>query len=159
MTTLKREIAVIPGPAYVIAAIVFVFIQVCFHVFVWRHLGDAPHLAFQVLISLIPSTLLAVMVLMVGYVNRDAGRRGMSRSLWTTLVILIPNALGFILYFLLRNPIRTQCPQCGTIADVRGNFCPGCGYSLHPTCPQCKTAVGRADTFCANCGMSLGASK
>src|SRR6186713_880709 len=98
---LKRELGVIPGPAYVVAAAVFLLVQTVFYTFMWRDAGPSqPGFAVRLLIPLIPSTFLALLALMVGYVNRDAGRRGMSRALWTTLVIVIPNGLGFILYFL-----------------------------------------------------------
>lgn len=155
MTTLRRELSVIPGLAYVIAAIVFVVVLFCFHLFVFRGGQHGPGGVFTILIAFLPATVLAMMVLMVGYVNRDAGRRGMSRTLWTIIVILVPNALGFILYFLLRNPIHNRCPQCGTVVDARANFCSSCGYNFHSTCPQCKTAVRPGDTFCLNCGARL----
>lgn len=151
----RRELGIIPGWAYVVAAIVFVVILFCFVVFVFGGKPVAPAPLFRVLIALIPSTVLACIVLMVGYVNRDAGRRGMSRTVWTLIVIFVPNALGFILYFLLRSPIRTQCAQCGTIVDARANFCPNCRYSFHPTCPNCKAAVRPTEKFCSNCGHEL----
>jgi hypothetical protein len=154
-STLKRELGVIPGPAYVIAAVFFVLIQLCFHVLVWPPHPQGPGLPFRLLFPLIPSTILALIVLMVGYVNRDAGRRGMSRALWTTLVIVIPNAIGFILYFLMRSPLRMSCPSCGSVMAAGANFCANCRYSFNPTCAQCKAAVRDADTFCANCGADL----
>jgi len=71
------------------------------------------------------------------------------------LLIIIPNAIGFILYFLLRKPMRAECPKCAMVVDPNVNYCPRCGYSFHPTCPQCKAAVRASDTFCANCGTQL----
>jgi hypothetical protein len=131
-------------------------VQAAFHVFVFRGASAGePGLAFRLLLPLIPSTILALIVLMIGYVNRDARRRGMSRALWTTLVIVIPNALGFILYFLLRSPLRLSCPKCGAVMTAGANFCANCRYSFNPTCPQCKAAVRDGDTFCANCGADL----
>jgi hypothetical protein len=156
---IKREIAAIPGWAYVLAAVLFVGIQVTFLTLVWPADADGPGLFFRILFPFVPATILAFLVLMIGYVNRDAGRRGMNRTLWTLIVIFVPNAIGFILYFLLRNPIRDNCPKCGTIIDPRVNYCPHCRHSFHPTCPQCKTAVRSGDTFCANCGVQLEAAK
>ena len=92
---------------------------------------------------------------MIGYVNVDAGRRGMSRTIWTLIVTFVPNAIGFILYFLLRNPIRVNCPRCATEVDPRTNFCPSCGLGFHPTCPNCKTPIRSGDKFCATCGATL----
>src|SRR5215510_14347287 len=132
---IKQEIAIIPVWAYVLAAIVFVVIPICFFGFVWPRGARPQSQFFQLVLPFIPATFLAFMVLMIGYVNRDAGRRGMSRTLWTLIVIFVPNAIGFILYFLLRNPIRTQCPKCGSMVDPRANYCPNCRHNFHPTCP------------------------
>jgi len=154
--TTRKEILSIPGWAYVVAAIVFIGVPFVFFGFsnVWSRDFDGPRL-FQIVVTFLPGTILAFLALMVGYVNKDAGQRGMSRTLWTLLVIIIPNAIGFILYFLMRNPIRVECPKCGIVVDPQVNFCPGCRYSFHPTCPQCRSTVRRGDTFCANCGTQI----
>ena len=152
----KKEMLAIPAWAYVIAAIVFIAVPFLFFRLssVWSPNSDAPRI-FQIVITIIPGTILAFLTLMVGYVNKDAGLRGMNRTLWTLLVIFIPNAIGFIVYFLLRSPIRVECPKCGIVVDPRVNFCPGCRYNFHPTCPQCRATVRRGDTFCANCGTQI----
>jgi Double zinc ribbon len=154
--SIKSEIMVIPGWAYVVAVILFVLVPICFFTLsrVWSPESDAP-LAFRILLTFFPGTILAFLALMVGYVNKDAGVRGMNRTLWTLLVIFIPNAIGFILYFLLRNPLRIECPKCGVVVDARVNFCPNCRYSFHPTCPQCRAAVRQGDTFCPTCGCQI----
>jgi len=95
---------------------------------------------------------------MVGYVNQDAKRRGMNSTLWTFLVlVLMPGyfILGFIIYFLMREPLPYDCPQCGTTVGARFNFCPNCKCNLHPSCPSCKREVAEADKFCAYCGTDL----
>ena len=107
------------------------------------------------------SLFFAIMIFMVAYVNQDAKRRGMNSALWTFLVIvLIPNSLviGFIIYFLMREPLPYQCPQCGAIVAARFNFCPNCKCNLHPSCPNCKREVQEADKYCAYCGQDLQAS-
>jgi hypothetical protein len=104
------------------------------------------------------SLVLAIMVFMVGYVNKDAKRRGMHSALWTFLVIvLMPGylILGFIIYLLMREPLPYNCPQCGTTVDARFNFCPNCKCNLHPACPNCKREVSETDKFCAFCGYDL----
>jgi hypothetical protein len=153
---MRKEIVSIPAWAFVVAAIVFIAVPFVFFRFsgVWSPDSGAPRL-FQIVLTFLPGTILAFLALMVGYVNKDAGQRGMNRTLWTLIVIFIPNAIGFILYFLLRNPIRVECPKCGTVVDPRVNFCPSCRYSFHPTCPQCRSTVRRGDTFCANCGTQI----
>jgi hypothetical protein len=154
--SIKSEILVIPGWAYVVAVIVFLLVPVCFFVLsdVWSPDSRIP-VPFNILLTVFPGTILAFLALMVGYVNKDAGQRGMSRTLWTLLVIFIPNAIGFILYFFLRNPLQTECPKCGMVVDQRVNFCPSCRYSFHQTCPKCSSAVRPGDTFCANCGDTI----
>jgi hypothetical protein len=154
---IRREMMAIPGWAIALAVAIFVLCPVFFLSFVFRGGSDAP-MAFRLLVSFLPGTILAFLALMVGYVNRDAGLRGMSRTLWTLIVIFVPNAIGFILYFLLRNPINAVCPQCGANVDPRSNYCRNCGHSLHPTCPQCRSAVRTGDTFCATCGAPLRAT-
>jgi hypothetical protein len=151
---LQREISLIPVWAYVVAALLFVLIPICF--FLITRQPYQPASLFPGALGFLPGTFLAFLALMVGYVNQDAGRRGMSRTLWTLVVILVPNAIGFILYFLLRSPIRIQCPNCGTVVDPRVNYCPHCRHSFRPTCPKCKAGVRETDTFCANCGTQLG---
>jgi double zinc ribbon protein/phospholipase D-like protein len=152
---IRQEIALIPVWAFVLAAIVFVTVPSIFFGFVWPNEDQQPGPIFRLVIPFLPAIFLAFLVLMIGYVNRDAERRGMSRTLWTLLVIFIPNAIGFILYFLMRSPVQGLCPKCGTVVDPRVNYCPSCRYSFHPTCSQCKAAVRPADTFCANCGAQL----
>ncbi len=154
---LKQEFHIIPVWAFVVAALVFLLIPGLFFGFVWpsEPNPEAPILRF--LIPFVPATLLAFLVMMIGYVNRDAGRRGMSRTLWTLIVIFVPNAIGFILYFLLRNPITTNCPKCGAAVELpRVNYCPQCRYSFHPTCGHCQSPVRPGDVFCATCGAQLG---
>jgi hypothetical protein len=114
-------------------------------------------LAFAGFVTAIAIPVAAILFL-VGYVNRDAKRRGMSSGAWTFLVIaLMPAylALGFILYFVMREPLPFDCPQCGTKVGARFNFCPNCKCDLHPCCPQCKREVLESDKFCPFCGQAL----
>jgi hypothetical protein len=123
-------------------------------------LQDHPALAFLALFGIITvfSLVFAIMIFMVGYVNKDAKRRGMHSGLWTFLVIvLMPGyfILGFIIYFLMREPLPYNCPQCGATVGARYNFCPNCKCNLRPACPQCKREVAETDKFCVNCGQDL----
>ena len=108
------------------------------------------------------SLVFAIMIFMVGYVNKDAKRRGMHSALWTFLVlVLMPGylVLGFIIYLLMREPLPYNCPQCGTTVGARFNFCPNCKCNLHPACPQCKREVAETDKFCPYCGQDLDPAK
>ena len=153
---IRQEIRVIPWWAYTLAVAVYICILLLFVGFVWPGEANPPALGFQVLFPLFIGLIPAFLAWLVGYVNRDAGRRGMSRLLWTLIVIFVPNGIGFILYFVLRNPIQAVCPKCGTVVDPRVNYCPRCRYNFRPTCPQCKSSVRPGDAFCANCGTTLG---
>jgi len=79
----------------------------------------------------------------------------MSPILWTCVAVLIPNALGFLLYFVLRQPLRRACPQCGNAVQTEFSFCPRCNYKLSPSCPQCQRIVAVGDLYCPYCGTSV----
>ena len=114
--------------------------------------------AAMVLAGAIP---VAILFFLTAYVYRDARRRGMNAPLWTFLVIvLFPAYLftGFVIYFLVREPLPFHCPQCGTMVSARFNYCPSCKYNLHPTCPHCTREVRDTDHFCPYCGNDLAAS-
>jgi hypothetical protein len=103
----------------------------------------------------------ASFVLLTGYVNRDAKRRGMSPGLWTFLVVVLWPAyfaIGYIIYFLLREPLPYACPQCGAVVGARFNYCPNCKRHLHPCCPQCKSEVVETGKYCPKCGQELSAT-
>jgi len=152
---IRSEMALIPTWAYILAAIFFIGVPTLFLTIVWPNEPEAPAVPIVYLMSFLPGVFLAFLVLMVGYVNLDAKRRGMNRLLWTLVVSLVPNAIGFILYFLMRTPVKDKCPQCAAVVDRRGNFCPVCRYNFHPTCPQCKSVVQRMDKYCVRCGTTL----
>jgi ABC-type Fe3+ transport system permease subunit len=100
----------------------------------------------------------ASFILLCGYVYRDAKRRGMQAGLWLLLILVLSPAylaIGFLLYFFLREPLPYPCPQCGTTVGARFNFCPNCKNNLHPACPECKQEVGELDKFCPNCGSAI----
>jgi ABC-type Fe3+ transport system permease subunit len=126
-------------------------------------LRDNPALASLALAGLVTATslTLAILIFLIAYVNRDAKRRGMNSALWTILVIILLPAwgfIGFVIYFLMREPLPYPCPQCGTSVSARYNFCPNCKCNLHPSCPQCKCEVGEMDKFCPHCGNDLKAA-
>ena len=150
---LSREIKVLPTWAWALAGIAFISAQIFFNTFL-PHQKDAPPVWPCSLIGLLAGLMGGVYLLLIGYVNRDSKRRGMSPLLWTLVVILIPNALGFILYFVLRQPMRTACAQCGVMVQPGFSFCPHCSFKLSPSCPHCQHSVGVSDQFCPYCGTS-----
>jgi hypothetical protein len=139
------------GYAVVVAAIVFALLT--------DKTGD-PFYTLPVLVpvGMVAGTALACYILLIGYINRDAGRRGMSRLGWTLIAIFIPNALGIVLYFVLRKPRRLHCPQCSAVVEPGFGFCPRCRCRLNAVCPQCQRCVDVSDKFCPYCGRDLGSS-
>jgi hypothetical protein len=109
-------------------------------------------------LGIVGATFIACYILLIGYINRDAGRRGMSRLGWTLLAICIPNALGIVLYFVLRKPRILTCPQCSASLEPGFGFCPRCRCRLNPVCPQCRRGVSAGDKFCPYCAADLGPS-
>jgi len=97
----------------------------------------------------------AAFIFLMAYINRDAKRRGMRYVLWTLIALLIPDLIGVIIYFLVREPMLYTCPHCGKTVSARFNFCPSCKFNLRPTCPQCKHEVRVGDHFCPNCACEL----
>ena len=155
-TGLAAEIKIIPTWAWILAAVAFVAAQWYFNIAVVHHPQLHPIPAWgRPLLGLLTGIVGGCYLLLIGYVNRDAKRRGMSPTFWTILAIVVPNALGIILYFLLRLPLRSVCPHCGYVVQPGFSFCPHCSYKLGPSCPQCQRAVGVNDIYCPYCGTQL----
>ncbi len=153
-TGFAGEIKIIPAWAWTLAAIVFVAAQWFFNLEL-AHQHDAPPAWCRVLLGLLAGIFGGCILLLIGYINRDAKRRGMSPTLWTLVAIFIPNGLGGLLYFILRQPLQGACPQCGSAIQSGFNFCPRCNCKLSPSCPQCQHVVAMTDVYCPYCGASL----
>jgi len=151
------EVRIISPWAYCLALLAFLSVPALL-VFLARFDKTNPPTAVLVPVGTVAGTFMACYVLLVGYVNRDAGRRGMNRVLWTLLAIFIPSALGIVLYFVLRNPRTSNCPQCNAVLQPGFGFCPRCRHRLGPVCPQCRRSVDAGDRFCPYCGVELGAA-
>ncbi|MGA3055911.1 MAG: zinc-ribbon domain-containing protein [Candidatus Korobacteraceae bacterium] len=156
----RSELAIIPPVARVIAVLVFVVMQICLLVLVphFVHDSDVPPMPALVAISLVGGFIVAVIVLMIGYVYADSKRRGMNALLWTLLVIFVPKALGFIAYFLLRKPLLIPCPNCGTEVGSDFRYCPKCGHALTPTCSHCGRSISGDYVCCPYCGKPVAAT-
>ena len=159
--TRALELSIIPGWARVVAALVFVGFVAVWGVFMATVPMQGPDARFMPLAFLAASvfggSMLAALVLLTGYVNRDSRRRGMSAALWTTLVLVIPNAIGFIVYFLMRKPLQAPCPQCGRGIEAGSTYCPGCGAKVAFTCPHCDRGISESYAHCPHCGRALAA--
>jgi hypothetical protein len=101
------------------------------------------------------AAVLAIYILLLGYIYGDAKRRGMRQVMWTLLAIFIPDAIGIILYFILRDPLPVTCPQCGASVLSKYTFCPNCGTAAKPVCPQCGKPIESSWSNCGHCGAKL----
>ena len=154
----RSELAIIPTVARVIAVLAFALMQICLLGLLPHYERDIPPMPFMVLISVGGGIIVAIIVLLIGYVNADSKRRGMNALLWTLLVIFIPKALGFLAYFLLRKPLLSPCPQCGTPVQADYAYCQKCGRGLRPFCCHCGRAISDDFVCCPYCGKPLGAA-
>jgi RNA polymerase subunit RPABC4/transcription elongation factor Spt4 len=150
-TRFKDEIRIISPWAFFIAALVLLA-MVALLVLMMGKDPKAPSIWLRALMGVVGGALLGCYVVLIGYVNRDAGRRRMSRLLWTLIAIFVPNGLGIVLYFVLRKPRATNCSQCGAEIEPGFSFCPRCRNRLQPVCPHCQRSVNPGDKFCPYCG-------
>ena len=155
---IAREARILPGWAWALATLVFVGVQVGIHLAFEFHERNPPMLPLRIFFGLMPASLLALAVLGAGWINGDAKRRGMHSTLWTLVAIFVPNALGFLLYFLLREPLRNPCPRCGAPLQASFSYCPACSLQVKTICPSCRGPLGRADAFCPHCGQAAAAA-
>jgi RNA polymerase subunit RPABC4/transcription elongation factor Spt4 len=169
-STFRNELKVVPKWLWVTLIVIFLIAQVFALIInaagvangghMWPD-GFSPLLAMLTLAAAITGGALATFpwILLLGYVNRDAKRRGMNSTLWTLLcLVLFPAyfAVGFIIYFLVREPLPYACAKCATMVGPRFNFCPNCKNDLHPSCPNCKREIVETDRFCPYCAHELG---
>ena len=154
-TRFKEELRIIPSWAGVLAAILALGVPAVVITFFALSFRDhSPPFVFYFLWPL-GGIMFPLLVLLIGYVNGDAKRRDMNSVLWTFLVILVPNAMGFVIYFLLRQPMPLLCPECASHVKAGSSYCSRCNFQLNPVCPNCRQKAGLEDTFCPHCGYRL----
>jgi RNA polymerase subunit RPABC4/transcription elongation factor Spt4 len=153
-TRFKDEIRIIAPWVFFLAGFLVLLAPVLFVVLAGRD-PHAPPVPLRVLLGILGGAVVGCYVILIGYINRDAGRRNMSRVLWTIIAMFVPNGLGTLLYFVLRKPRTSTCPQCNTEVEPGFSFCPHCRYRLQPICPHCQRSVNPGDKFCPYCGEDL----
>ena len=154
-TGIKSHLKIISVWAWALGAIAFIAAQWFFN-FQMVHLQHArcPPAWGRFLLGLLAGVGAVCLFALYGYVNRDAKRRGMSPTLWTIIAIFVPNGIGLLLYFVLRKPLPSSCPQCGCAVQPGFNFCPQCNYKLSPSCSQCQRIISVGDLYCPYCGTT-----
>jgi RNA polymerase subunit RPABC4/transcription elongation factor Spt4/putative effector of murein hydrolase LrgA (UPF0299 family) len=154
MSRFSEEVRIISPIAWVSALLVAILIFSCLFFVAIPHdpkLSKWP-VAGAVAFSTWPSLLLFCVVAMAGYINADARRRGMRYVVWTLAALFLPNTIGIILYFILRDPVVAVCPKCGAQGRVNFTFCPQCGTQLTRACVVCKRAAEPGWSSCPYCG-------
>jgi hypothetical protein len=114
-----------------------------------------PALPVRIALSAAMGLFIFVYGFLVSYVHGDARRRGMRAGAWALVAACVPNALGLIAYFLLREPLLQHCRACGATARHGLAFCPHCGAPLSGACPACRRPVETAWSHCAHCGAKV----
>jgi len=115
---------------------------------------------FSMLLSLV---FLALWILVIVWVYRDAERRGMNGLLWA-LLVFVGNLIGLVVYLIVRSEnlsvqkeIQAQlsCPSCKKPVSPGFVFCPDCGARLHALCPKCNEPVESSWQISPHCGEKL----
>lgn len=157
MSRLEEEMKLVPRPAFTIGLCVWLAFFLLMTLVAFPHDPELRHWprAGKLALSVLPGIPLFIFVSLVGYVYADSKRRGMRYVMWTLLAGLIPNAIGIVLYFVLRDPLLVSCARCGAQSRSSFAFCPKCGEALSRACPQCRHAVEPGWSHCADCGASI----
>ena len=158
-TRFGKELRVIPLTARIIALAVYVGLVIVLHFVISSDRGPhgmvtwplAAQFAFNFLIPVIP----LVTIFFYGYIYGDAKRRGMHYVIWTLLAIFVPYLIGVLLYFVLRDPVPSECPACHNFVLAKFTFCPYCGASVRPSCPQCGKTLEPGWVNCGYCGTKV----
>jgi len=159
MSRFRDEMKVISPVARTIATIFVGIVPVAFVIY-GIYMATPGHegmgfTAIPFILGTLACIVFACYILLLGYIAGDAKRRGMSPVLWVLLGIFVPNAIGIVLYFILRHPLQRTCPNCNASVDAIFAFCSSCGNSLAPACPSCKSAVEPSWSHCSRCGGKL----
>ena len=150
------EMRLIPRWSVALAVLAFLIAEYFFWIVLPANRNHPPPpVGFRVYFALSWGALAALYVLMVGYVSQDAPRRAMSLRFWIAICLIMPGGIGSVLYFLLRQPIISRCPACGTRTQADFHFCPQCACQVAASCGQCYRSVSMTDLYCVHCGHEL----
>jgi len=150
----ERE-RLVPYWSVVAACVAFLLVEYYFWFIAPSHRTHMAPLGIRIYLDLSWGLLASLYFLMVGYVSKDAPRRGMSTRFWVVVCLAMPGGIGAVLYFLLRQPEVSRCAACSTHVQGDFHFCPQCGFQLTASCGNCFETVRVADQFCTRCGHEL----
>ena len=147
------ELRMIPRWSMALAVLLFAGMQVIFHWVMPHHKHEL--LPLRLMMGYAWGSLVASYALLLGYVSRDVRRRGMSAGLWMLVCVLLPGGIGAVVYFLLRQPILSKCPNCSTTLAASYHYCPQCQFQMAPVCGASHRGVKLTDAICTSCGHEL----
>ena len=153
---ISDELKLIPRWAIGGAILAFTAAQYYFWVVlpVHQHHPSSVPAVLHVYLILSWGALVALYVLMIGYISNDAPRRRMSPLPWMVCVGM-PGGIGAVLYFLMRQPIVSACPACGGYLETDYHYCPQCAYQIVGCCRNCYRSSRVTDIHCVHCGHDL----
>ncbi|WP_044934753.1 zinc ribbon domain-containing protein [Pseudacidobacterium ailaaui] len=151
----SSELKLIPRWSVAAAILAFVGMEYLFWVVFPHENHHHPPMGIRLYLAITWGLLASLYMLMVGYVSNDSPRRGMSARIWIVICLVMPGGIGAVLYFLLRQPIISLCPACGTRVQSEYHFCPQCAYQISASCGKCYRSVRITDLYCVHCGHNL----
>ncbi len=121
-------LSIVPRPLKTVGAVIFALGVIAGPVAGYFTHSHCVGVGFGLLAGVAMGFFLAAWLVCLGYVYEDARRRVMPPVLWILVAILVPNLLGFLIYFAVRRPIATPCAQCGQPVQANTRFCSWCGH-------------------------------
>lgn len=84
------------------------------------------------LVGLSVSFIVLVLTFLATWTYRDAKKRNLDAGLWTAIVLLVPNLIGLIIYFLVaRKEEVVRCNACSSVVQKSSKYCMNCGNELN----------------------------
>jgi len=152
----NEDTRLIPMWSIICASAVFLLVEYYFWLVLTIHADrPAPPFGIRIYFGLSWGLVAALYILLVGYISKDAPRRAMSSRFWMLISFVMPVGIGAVLYFLLRAPLISLCPVCGTHVQGDFHFCPQCARPLAVSCSKCFSTMRSTDQFCTRCGYEL----
>ena len=90
------------------------------------------------LLGLLAGVVAGCYLLFIGYINRDAKRRGMSPTLWTIVAVIIPNAWVSLFICPAAPSGAPLARSAASVVQAWIQLLPSLQLQAEPICPQCQ---------------------